>query len=529
MAQGAAWIAAGTLVSRILGLVREVLIVAVFPRMVTDAFFVALRLPNMFRRLLGEGSLSVAFIPVFVETLTKQGEAEAKKLASGVFSLLMLILTVLTIAGIVWMRPLIEHWVGGEGYASIPGKLELTVQLAQIIFAFIFLMSIYAFFMAILQSFRIFGLPAVAPALLNVFLILAMFVPENWFSIPGEALAWAVIVGGGAQAGVLIPRLIRLGYFPRWVAWWKTPAVKKVLWTMLPSMAGMGILQLTGIVNVFFASKLAEGAHSYIYLADRILELPLSLFAVSLGSSLLPTLSRFWAAGQKENMLDTTARSLRLILFVSLPCTLGMWILSRPITEVVFKHGNFTAQDVEQTAAVIRIYGLSLIFAGVVRVVVPAFYAMKNTWLPAAASGFGLIVHLSFVAFLLGRYGLEGLVYSTILGSIGNLVFVFWAYKKFIGRLPVQGLAEAIGKFLICCLPLGLLVLSFQPAFDYSAEIFALTPIGLKALQTVLLFIFITLAGIAYFAVGKFLQLEECRQVLAVLSRKTKKMQQKTN
>lgn len=523
MARGAAWIAAGTFLSRILGLVRETLIVAVFPTMVTDAFFVALRLPNMFRRLLGEGSLSVAFIPVFVETLAKNGPEDAKKLASGVFSLLMLVVTLLTVAGIVWMEPLIHHWVAGEGYASVPGKVELTVYLSKIIFAFIFLMSLYAFFMAVLQSFRIFGLPAAAPALFNIALIAALLLPKSLFTIPGEVLAWAVIVGGGLQAGVLIPRLARLGFLPKLAAWWSDPRVKGVVLAMLPSMLGMGILQISGIISVYFASKLEQGTHSYIYLADRILELPLSLFAVSLGSSLLPTLSKYWAEGQTQEMSDTTASSLRLILFVSLPCAFGMWFLAQPMTEVIFGHGEFTMNNVTGTASVIQLYAVTLLVAGAVRVLVPAFYAMKNTWLPAAASAFGLLVNVSCIAYFVGRWGLQGLVASSILGGLGNLLFVLIAYRKLLGHFPFRGLGSALIKFAVCCMPLALMVMQFNSFYLFVSERVAWTGFAQKMLQTGALLSCILVSALLYFVTAGLLSLPEYRQILGVFKRKLKR------
>lgn len=516
MNRGAALMGVGTLLSRILGLVREVLIVAVFPTFVTDAFFVALRLPNMFRRLLGEGSLSVAFIPIFIETHQQKGEAEAKKLSSGVFSLLMSVVLLLTVAGTVWMQPLVEHLVSGKGYAQVPGKLELTVHLGQIMFVFILLMSLYAFFMAVLQSFRIFGLPALAPALFNVSLIVALLLPKSLFQIQGEVLAWAVIIGGGAQAGLLIPRLFRLGFFPRWVLWWKIPLVKKVVWTTLPSMLGMGILQITGFANIYFASLLEQGAHSYIYLADRILELPLSLFAVSLGSSLLPTLSRLSAKGQWKEMQDTTTSSLRVILFLSLPCALGMWFLAKPIAEVIFMNGEFSASNALATSRVIQIYSFSLIVAALVRILVPAFYAVKNTWLPAMASVFGLCVHLVGATYWIDLLGLQGLVLSTLLGSLANLIVILISYQIRFRSFALQGLLRPLFMFVLCSLPMMLLVVSFSWSFAQVLEL----GLGYKLTQTAMLLSYIGLAAIIYFTVGSLLKIPESQQLLKIFKRK---------
>lgn len=216
----------GTMGSRLLGLARDMLLLAFFSRTVTDAFVVAFRLPNLFRRLLGEGSLSVSFIPVFVEVKTKHGEESAQNLASSIMTLLLITTSILSILGVIWMEPLLTSLVGGEGFLKVPGKLEQTIFLARIMFSYLFLVTVYAYFMAILNALKYFLIPALAPALFNFILIVFILLPQSGSQVPGEMLSWGVIAGGVFQALLVAYKLYQLKYLPRLSLQW-TPYVKK--------------------------------------------------------------------------------------------------------------------------------------------------------------------------------------------------------------------------------------------------------------------------------------------------------------
>lgn len=446
--------AGGTLLSRVLGLIRDMLIAAIFPRYVSDAWTVAFRLPNLFRRLLGEGSLSVSFIPVFVRLLHKNekntdNHQEAKDLVSSLFTLLTFILTILSFVFVIWMDPIMRLLVGGAGYASVAGKTEMTVRMAQIMFPFIFLMSIYAFFMAILNSFKKFALGALAPCLLNLTLIAATFFPAN--SLPDQAYyqSWAVIIGGILQMGLLIPQIMALGYLPKLNFDFKSEPMRQIFKAFLPSMFGMSIVQLTGVVNVYFASELPQGTHTYIYLADRVLELPLSLFAVSLGSALLPTLSSYWARGEKEKMLATSAQNLRLIFFIAIPCSAAFYFFSRPIIEVLFMRKEFSIEDVRATTDILQVYSLTVLTASAIRILAPCFYAISNTRLPAASAAVSLLLHIMIAPGLIQKLGLVGLPWSTVISATFNMITLFIAHQIYIGRLGLLNLFSGIIRFAI--------------------------------------------------------------------------------
>lgn len=422
--------ALGTLSSRLLGLVRDQLFTALFSRTVTDAWAAAFRLPNMFRRLLGEGSLAVSFVPIFVqERLGDDPErTKSQNLVNSFYTMLLVVLSVITALGIIFPKPFLSV-VLDQAYSAVPGKFELTVRMTQIMFGFIFLMSTYAYFMGILNALGKFALASFAPTLWNVSMIISTLVPQHWFPMEGDSLAWGVLLGGALQVLILVPSLRRFGYLPKLNFNFKNASALRVWKNMLPGMLGMGLSHITTVVNLRFTSSLGEGPISHIYLADRLLELPLSLVSVSLGTALLPTLAEFWAAGKVQESRQTTDYYLRLNWFVAIPAAVGLYMLSLPILTVLFQHGRYTAADVASTVTVLQIYALSLLCISAVRVLVPSFYAMKNTWLPASVSAVCLVVHLILAPILMRDYGLRGLVSSTLVSSTLNLIGLGIAYQ----------------------------------------------------------------------------------------------------
>lgn len=515
--------AAGTMVSRVLGLVREAVLASFFDRYVTDAFYVAFRLPNLFRRLLGEGSLSASFIPVFVDLLPKTGDGptneelqKARQFTSQIFSILLIILMVLMVLGVLFMDSIMGFLVSGKGYTAVPGKMDFTIYLGKIVFAFVFFIAMFAYFMAILNSLKKFMMAAFAPALLNVCLIISAFLPKSWFSVEGEALVWAALMGGALQAGVLIPQVWKSGYFPRFTTQWISPETKKVFTTLIPSLLGMGIVQIMALVNTQFASRLEQGSHSWLYWADRVLELPLSLFAVSLGTAILPTLSRFWRDGDRKSMTETANHYLRLIYFVSVPAAVGMFFLAQPIVEVLFFRGQFSATDVVKTTGVLQVYAFLLLTSSGVRVLAPSFFAIKNTWLPAMASGVGLSLHIIVAPIFMGHWGLQGLAMSSFISASLNLVLLLVAYYLLIGPLHGLMFVKSFGKFIIAAAAMSGFLWKGAPFL-----LSGLVPGGI--LQALMIFAVIGLAAGVYFAVAKLLKTPELDETLGTVLGKLKK------
>lgn len=424
----------GTLTSRVLGLAREVLFAALFPRLITDAWYAAFRVPNVFRRLFGEGSLSVSFIPVFVDAQL-ESRARAENLVNSFYTMFLILLATLTALGIIFIEPTFRFLLD-QKFMDVPGKFDLTVMMGRIMIAYVFLVCTYAYFMAILNALGKFGWPAMAPTFFNIVVVISTLLPNRWFAWDGQALAWGVVIGGAVQAAVLLPSLRAFGYLPKIAFNFRNPDVLRVLRSMGPGLIGMSILQVTTLVNMVFATSLGEGALSYLNLADRLMELPLSLVSVSIGSALLPTLSRLHSERKDERMIATTDEYFRLNLFVCLPAAVGLYALAQPIVELLFERGQFKPSETLIVADVIRIYALNMIFISSVRVYVPSFYAVKNTWMPAVASVSGLVLHLFLAPILKDMWGLRGLNISSLLSVALNWTLLVIAYRLLIGRFP---------------------------------------------------------------------------------------------
>ena len=506
----------GTLLSRVLGLIRDMMTARYFSNDVRDAFINAFRLPNLFRRLFGEGSLSVSFIPVFVEIISgrQATNKRARDLVAGVFSLLMTLTITVSLIATIFMADILRFLLNGEAYLSVPGKFELTVRLGRIMFCFLILISLYAFFMAIQNSVRKFAVAAMAPCLFNIAMIAAAFF-SNRFAAPEMILAYGVLIGGFLQMAVLIPGVVKAGHFPKMSWAFDSVDVWRVVRAFVPGMIGLSLMQMTTIVNMRFASSLPSGSQSYLYLADRILELPLSLFVVSIGSALLPTLAKFWAERDRDAMSATISHSMRLILFVALPSAIGMFVLARPIVDVLFLGREFKYADAISTAQVIQVYAFTVVIAGGVRILAQGFYAIQNTWFPALSGGVALIAHILFAFTLTRTFGLNGLAAASLCSATVNLVMLATGYKSWVGSLEVRRLGISLGKFVIC----GAAMVAVLTLHDRVLQIF-----GTRFLaRAFVLMSTITVSGLVYLIVARLLRVEELQDVSSVVAAKFRK------
>ena len=441
--------AMGTLVTRVFGLLRETLLTAYFSRTVTDAWIVAFRIPNLFRRLFGEGSLAVSFVPVFVETIVQDPTGvRSRNLLNSFYTLFLLTLSVLTALGTLFPDQILAMVID-EKFNLVPGKLELTRQMFQVMFCYVFLVCTYAFFMGVLNALGKFGLAALSPVFWNFSMIASIFVPQKWLQWEGQALAWGVVVGGVIQAGILIPLLAKKGYFPKLSTTLFSADVNRVFKAMLPGLLGSGLLQVTTLINTRFASSLAEGPVSYIYIADRLLEFPLSLISVSLGVALLPTLSRLWAEKKNEEFNLLVGQNIRLNLYLGIAAGIGLFFLAEPIVRVLFERGKFAPEETLKTAAVVRIFSTLAITTSCARVLVPSFYAIKNTGFPALASLVCLLVHLVAAPAMMGLWQMEGLNAASALSSFLNILILTIGYRRYFGNPGFKAILTTSLKTLI--------------------------------------------------------------------------------
>ncbi len=493
--------AMGTFFSRILGLLRDIALAAVFDIHTKDAFILAMRFPNIFRRLLAEGSLSMAFIPVFQGFVGQGKKEEAKKLSSAVFSILLLVLGVLVALAIVYMDAIIALWASGDGFTRVPGKIELTVFMARWMFGFLFFICCYAFFMAILNTLGKYTMGALAPAILNVVLIVAFLLPSG-VSLNEHAhiVAIAVLLGGALQALILLPQVWRSGYLPRLTCHWRVDGIKGFLSALLSGFFGTGVYQLTALINTSFASQ-GEGFVSWLYFADRLLSLPLSLVSVSLGAALLPALSDFWNRKDTQGFAKMANRFLRVNYFMAIPCTVGLYILSEPIIEVLYLRGEFTMEDVRVVASIVRVYALTLLVASGVRILVPSFYAIKKPLLPAIIGAACLLGHIVWTPILLQSLGVVGLALGTALTTALNLVCLLYFFRKYVGVVEIKKFIKSVAKFLVCAIVMAFVISSYGSL---------LTLLGsLSFAKTIALVLTIGIGAISYFSMSYLIKCDE--------------------
>ncbi len=430
----------GTLLSRILGFVRDMVIGYFFTRTETDAFFVAFRFPNFFRRFFGEGALTVSFIPVFTECLYGSSYVEkdfvsARNLMNSIYTLLLIAISSLTVLGVMMMDSIIHWMFSSYSFSQIEGKIDMTIYLARFLFLYLFLVINYAYYTAVANALKKFFIPALAPGIFNISIIsCVLFVPEVIFQYPSMVLVIGVLLGGVLQTVMVAIVLIKLNFLPRPTFSLTSNHWRTVLVQFLPAIAGVGGFALLGMFNVFFAGWLEEGAHTYIYYADRLLELPRSLIAVSIGTALLPTLSKLSALKRSDSLLDLGAHQRDILIYIVSPCALALYFLGSSIVETLFGHGKFDEMAILNTAEVLRIYSPLLVVVSLNQVISTCFFSIKNTWYPACCTIISLVAHVLIAPLLIHLWGLKGLVSATLLSSIVQLVFLTGAYPQIIGK-----------------------------------------------------------------------------------------------
>ena len=419
-----------TFMSRILGLIRDMVIAKYFGSgMATDAFFVALRIPNLLRRLFAEGSLTIAFIPVFTEYLTTRTKKDAFELARIVLTLLALILVIVTLLGILFSPWIVRFQAFGFGSSGV--KYDLTVLLTRITFPYIFFISLVAFFMGVLNSLRHFAAPAAAPILLNVCIIGAAYLISPHYSEPIIGLAVGVLIGGILQAGLQIPWVLKKGLtlFPLWNP--GHPAVKKIGLLMLPAIFGSAVYQLNSYIGTLLASFLAEGSVSWLYYADRLVQFPLGVFAIAISTAALPSLSTQAAKKDLKHFEETLNHTMRLVIFITLPSAVGLIILGRPIIQVLFERGAFDTFSTLMTNRALVFYALGLCAFSGIRVMVSAFYALQDTRTPVKVAVVALVANVILSLVLMGPLKHGGLALAlSLASSLQFCLLVFFLKRK---------------------------------------------------------------------------------------------------
>lgn len=424
--------------SRILGLAREQIFAALFGGgRLLDAFTIAFRIPNLLRDLFAEGALSTAFITIFSRTISREGDAAAFRLANKVTTLAVITLGTLTILGIIFAPWVI--WMLAPGFD--PAKQALTVTLARIMYPFILMVSLAALVMGMLNARNVFGVPAMASSFFNLGSIVAG-VALGWLFDPHFGprallgLALGTLVGGMLQLGVQLPALRREGYVFRPDLAWRDRGVSDVLRLMGPSVIAASSTQINVMINSVFASHLGDGPTGWLSIAFRLMQLPLGIFGVALGTVSLPLLARLAAAGNRGGFRTELARGIRLGFLMTIPATVGLIVLADPIISVLYQHGRFTAHDTHEAAGDLRYYALGLTGYASLKVLVNAFYAIDRRKTPMfvsfAAVGLNLLFNWLFTWHL--GWGHRGLAFSTACIAATNFIVLYVLMRRELGR-----------------------------------------------------------------------------------------------
>lgn len=449
---------AATMTSRVAGLVRDMVVAAVFGAgMLTDAFFVAFTIPNLLRRFFAEGSLTAAFVPTFTDVLHHEGTEEARQVVRICWTLLLLVLACVTLVGILSSPWLVK--VIGYGFSGSAGKLALTDLLNKLMFPYIFFVSLVALFAGVLNVSGHFLLPALSPVMLNLAMIGSALVLAPRMEQPIVALACGVLIGGAIQFAMQIPILYRFGYDLRLDFNFRHTAVARIVRLMLPGILGVAIYQINVVITRLLASFLQEGSVSWLYYGQRLFEFPQGVFVVSLAQAVLPTMSRQAAADDMDGFRESLHFALVLILLVTIPAALGLILCNQAVYSLFFMRGNFSSFDVSQAALALAWYAPGLLFVGISRVVVPSFYAMKDTRTPVKVSFWTLLVNVVVGLLLMQSMGHAGLALALTIASVFNAVVLTLLLSRRLGNLNFS----AISRIALRMIP-GLCVMTLVVA-----------------------------------------------------------------
>ena len=464
----------GTLLSRLSGLLREQVFAILFGAgNMTDAYNIAFRIPAALRNLFAEGALSASIVPTFTRVRIEQGEDRAWRLAGLAFRLLTAIVGVIALLGILFAGPLVSTYAGA--FRAIPGKFELTVRMTRIIFPYFPLVALSAAFMGVLNACGKYFFPAFSSALFNLVSVTVgvacVFWIERGGAGPGwqpiEGMAIGVLAGGLVQAFCQLPLLYRSGY--RWKrkrseepAWYRDPALRQMMLLMVPGTVGLAATQVNVLVNTWMATTQGPGAVSWLNYAFRLMQFPIGLFGVSLASVTLTQISQQWVVGDIRAVEKTLSRTLKQVFAINLPASMGLAFLGFPIIELIFQYGNFTPGDARATATALAMYALGLTAYSVVKVLVPAFYALGKTRVPVIASLVTVAATTLWNLLLIRAFGFWGLALGTSAGAMLNSFILLYAAGKLIEAAGAtwdrRGLLRSFSQNLLVALVMGIAV-----------------------------------------------------------------------
>jgi putative peptidoglycan lipid II flippase len=507
--------------SRVLGLVREQVCAALFGGGgAMDAFTAAFRIPNLLRDLFAEGALSTAFVTTFSKTIARSGDAAAWRLANKVATLTLVVLGSICVAGMMFSSQLVGLLAPGFG----PEKAALTAQLTRIMFPFIVMVSMAALVMGMLNAKSVFGIPAMASSFFNIGSIVGGVTLGAWIDPdfgPRALIGLAIgtLIGGALQFAVQLPPLAGLGFKYSPDFRWRDPGVNAILRLMGPSVIAASTTQFNVLVNSMFASTLGDGAIFWLAIAFRLMQLPLGLFGVALGTVTLPLLSRLVVAGQMMGFRAELARAMRLMFLLTIPSTIGLMMLAEPIISVLYQHGRFDAHQAAQAGGALRFYAIGLAGYAALKVLVNAFYALDRRKTPMLVSFLAVGLNLLFNWIFTFRlhWGHLGLAFSTGCVATTNFVVLYVLMYRQLGGLETRRMAVLLGKAAIAGVALAAVCAASTHwlLLDWATQTFLR--------KTAALFATITAGGLVFLGVGAALRIEELDEVIDAVKRRLRR------
>jgi putative peptidoglycan lipid II flippase len=449
------------LTSRVLGLARDQVLASLFGAgNEMDAFIVAFRIPNLARDLFAEGAMSAAFVPTFTRVLTVQGRNDAWRLGNNVLNGLLITTGALVAIGLALAPSIVG--VYARDFASVPGKLELTVRLTRVMLPFLLMVAAAAAMMGMLNSLHHYFVPALAPAAFNVATIVGAFALVPLMPVLGwppiMAIAISALVGGAGQIVAQWLPLWREGFRYRAMFEPRDAGLRQVLALMGPGTLGLAATQVNIFVSTLLATSEGTGAVSWLTYAFRLMYLPIGLFGVSIATAVLPAVSRHVATGDLVEVRETVSRGLSLMLMLNVPATFGLIALATPIVRILFEHGRFLPADTAPTAAALRLYAAGLVGYSTVRIVSPVFYALGQSRIPVAASIGTIAANIVLSLVLVRTIGFRGLALGTSLAALANGGLLMLLLGRRLAGLGAAGLTFAFAKITLASLAMALVV-----------------------------------------------------------------------
>lgn len=492
-------VSAMTMLSRVMGLVRDV-VVATFlgAGNGSDAFFVAFKIPNFLRRLFAEGAFNQAFVPVLSEYSTQRTKQEIRELlnaVAGSLTALLALITALAMLGAPWLV-----WLFAPGFGRDPEKLALTADMLRLTFPYLLLISLTAFSGSVLNTWNRFAVPAFTPVLLNLSLIGAALLLMPLMEEPAMALAWGVLIAGVAQLAFQVPFLLRLGLLPTPWPNFAHDGVKRILKLMVPALFGVSVSQINLLLDTVLASLLAAGSVSWLYYSDRLVELPLGVFGVAIGTIILPALSKRHAEQSTEHFSVMLDWAIRVVLLLGVPAALALAILAEPFLITLFHYGAMTDNDIQMAAMSLRAYAFGLVAFMLIKVLAPGFFARQDTKTPVKVGIIAMVANMVFNLLLIWPLAHAGLALATALSAFlnaGLLGYLLYRQQVLVfqpgwGRYAVQ----LVGGSVLMSVALMLVSPDWQVWLEFGLWQRVRWVAGLVVLGGGLYFIWLTALGL---------------------------------